>query len=119
MTSFKTVMIHNFPNLFLMMGPNGTGLHSALQTIEAQADYVVRVVQQIKREGIQSLNPKQELVDAFTQDVENRFEGTTHNKGCTSWWNDQTGFNHSIWPGSSDDYRSLLADIELNEFEVS
>ena len=118
-TSFKTVMIHNFPNLFLMMGPNGTGLHSALQTIEAQADYVVRVVQQIKREGIQSLNPKQELVDAFTQDVENRFEGTTHNKGCTSWWNDQTGFNHSIWPGSSDDYRSLLADIELNEFEVS
>ena len=118
-TSFKTVMIHNFPNLFLMMGPNGTGLHSALQTIEAQADYVVRVVQQIKREGIQSLNPKQELVDAFTQDAENRFEGTTHNKGCTSWWNDQTGFNHSIWPGSSDDYRSLLADIELNEFEVS
>ena len=118
-TSFKTVMIHNFPYLFLMMGPNGTGLHSALQTIEAQADYVVRVVQQIKREGIQSLNPKQELVDAFTQDVENRFEGTTHNKGCTSWWNDQTGFNHSIWPGSSDDYRSLLADIELNEFEVS
>ena len=118
-TSFKTVMIHNFPNLFLMMGPNGTGLHSALQTIEAQADYIVRVVQQIKREGIQSLNPKQELVDAFTQDVENRFEGTTHNKGCTSWWNDQTGFNHSIWPGSSDDYRSLLADIELNEFEVS
>ena len=118
-TSFKTVMIHNFPNLFLMMGPNGTGLHSALQTIEAQADYIIRVVQQIKREGIQSLNPKQELVDAFTQDVENRFEGTTHNKGCTSWWNDQTGFNHSIWPGSSDDYRSLLANIELNEFEVS
>ena len=118
-TSFKTVMIHNFPNLFLMMGPNGTGLHSALQTIEAQADYVVRVVQQIKREGIQSLNPKQELVDAFTQDVESRFQGTTHNKGCTSWWNDQTGFNHSIWPGSSDDYRSLLANIELNEFEVN
>ena len=117
-TSFKTVMIHDFPNLFLMMGPNGTGLHSALQTIEAQADFVVRVVQQLKREGIRSLNPRQELVDAFTRNVESRFEGTTHNKGCTSWWNDQTGFNHSIWPGTSDDYRSLLADIELNEFEV-
>ena len=117
-TSFKTVMIHDFPNLFLMMGPNGTGLHSALQTIEAQADFVVRVVRQIKREGIRSLNPRQKLVDAFTRNVESRFEGTTHNKGCTSWWNDQTGFNHSIWPGTSDDYRSLLADIELNEFEV-
>jgi len=111
-------MIHDFPNLFLMMGPNGTGLHSALQTIEAQAEYVVRVVQKMAREEIKSLNPRQERVDAFTEDVESRFEGTTHGKGCTSWWNDQTGFNHSIWPGSSDDYRALLVDIDLNEYDV-
>jgi len=117
-TSFKSVMIHDFPNLFLMMGPNGTGLHSALQTIEAQADYVVRVVQKMGYEGIKSLNPRQERVDAFTKEVESRFEGTTHGKGCTSWWNDQTGFNHSIWPGSSDDYRALLVDIDLNEYDV-
>lgn len=117
-TSYKTVMVHDFPNLFLMMGPNGTGLHSALQTIEAQADYVVHMVQRMQREGIESLNPKQEFVDAFTANVEKRFEGTTHNKGCTSWWTDQTGFNHSIWPGSSDDYRALLVDVELAEFDV-
>lgn len=117
-TSFKSVMIPDFPNLFLMMGPNGTGLHSALQTIEAQGDYVVRMVQQLKSEGINYLNPKREVVDAFTRDVEKRFEGTTHNKGCTSWWTDQTGYNHSIWPGSSDDYRALLATVELNEFDV-
>lgn len=118
-TSFKTVMIHDFPNLFLMMGPNGTGLHSALQTIEAQGDYVVRMVEQMRTEGIASLNPKQEMVEAFTENVEERFEGTTHSKGCTSWWSDQTGFNHSIWPGSSDDYRALLAKVELAEFDVA
>lgn len=28
------------------------------------------------------------------------------------------GFNHSIWPVSSDDYRALLAEVELSEFEV-
>jgi hypothetical protein len=111
-------MIHDFPNLFLMMGPNGTGLQSALQTIEAQGDYVVRMVQQMKREGLVSLNPKQEFVDVFTSNVEQRFEGTTHNKGCTSWWSDQSGINHSIWPGTSDEYRALLAGVELNEFEV-
>ena len=117
-TSFKTVMIHDFPNLFLMMGPNGTGLHSALQTIEAQADYVVRMVEKMRHEEIVSLNPKQELVDEFTKNVEHKFEGTTHNKGCTSWWSDQNGFNHSIWPGSSDEYRAMLTDVELTDFEV-
>ena len=118
-TSYKTVMIHDFPNLFLMMGPNGTGLHSALQTIEAQAEYAVGMLELMARDGMVSLNPKKAVVDAFTREVEERFEGTTHSKGCTSWWSDQTGFNHSIWPGSSDDYRSLLAEITLDEFDIS
>lgn len=117
-TSYKSVMIHNFPNLYLMMGPNGTGLHSALQTIEAQAEFVVSTVERMRLEGITSLNPKQASVDEFTRNVEERFVGTTHNKGCTSWWSNQTGFNHSIWPASSDDYRALLAELELSEFEV-
>ncbi|MEH6559125.1 MAG: NAD(P)/FAD-dependent oxidoreductase [Oceanicoccus sp.] len=117
-TSYKSVMVHDFPNLFLMMGPNGTGLQSALQTIEAQAIYAVGVVARMREDEINSLNPKQEFVDEFTRDVRGRFKGTTHSKGCTSWWTDQTGFNHSIWPASSDDYRALLKEIDLNEFDL-
>lgn len=117
-TSYKSVMVHDFPNLFLMMGPNGTGLQSALQTIEAQANYTVSVLKRMSEDGISALNPRQESVDAFTSDVRNRFKDTTHGKGCTSWWFDQTGYNHSIWPASSDDYRALLAEIDLTEFDV-
>ncbi len=117
-TSYKSVMIHDFPNLFLMMGPNGTGLQSALQTMEPQADYAVRAVELMRLEGISALNPRQAFVDAFTRNVQDRFKNTTHSKGCTSWWSDQTGFNHSIWPASSDDYRGLLAEIELAEFDL-
>ena len=117
-TSYKTVMIHGFPNLFLMMGPNGTGLHSALQTIEAQADFMLGMLQRMNREEIAALHPRQEQVDAFTRHVEELFSGTTHSKGCTSWWSDQTGFNHSIWPGSSDDYRAMLKNVALEEFEI-
>lgn len=117
-TSYKSVMIHDFPNLFMMMGPNGTGLQSALQCIEPQADYAVRAVEKMRIDGISALNPKQEFVDKFTRNVQDRFKLTTHSKGCTSWWSDETGFNHSLWPASSVDYRSLLTDIELVEFDV-
>jgi len=118
-TSYKSVMVHDFPNLFLMMGPNGTGLQSALQTIEPQADFAVRAITQMNRDGIGSLNPKQQFVDDFTRNVRNRFKNTTHSKGCTSWWTNETGYNHSIWPGSSADYRALLAEIEMPEFEIT
>ena len=117
-TSYKSVMVHDFPNLFFMMGPNGTGLQSALQTIEAQAVYAVDVIERMRADGISSLNPKQAAVDEFTQTVRDIFEGTTHSKGCTSWWSAATGFNHSIWPGSSDEYRAMLAELDLDEFEV-
>jgi cation diffusion facilitator CzcD-associated flavoprotein CzcO len=118
-TSYKTVMVHDFPNLFFMMGPNGTGLQSALQSIEPQADYAVRAVSQMERDGIRSLNPKQAFVDEFTRNVRDRFKGTTHSKGCTSWWSDKAGFNHSIWPGSSTEYVALLTKLELHEFDVA
>ncbi len=118
-TSYKTVMVHDFPNLFFMMGPNGTGLQSALQTIEAQAAFAVGAVEQMRRDGIVALNPRQQPVEEFTKTVRDIFDGTTHSKGCTSWWSAKTGFNHSIWPGSSDEYRALLAQLDLDEFDVT
>jgi cation diffusion facilitator CzcD-associated flavoprotein CzcO len=117
-TSYKSVMVHDFPNLFFLMGPNGTGLQSALESIEPAADFAVRTIQQMSRDGIVALHPKQESVDAFTREVRERFEGTTHSKGCTSWWSEPSGFNHSIWPGSSVEFRELFTSLELNDFEV-
>lgn len=117
--SYRTVMAHDFPNLFLMMGPNGTGLQSALQQIEAQAGFAVRALQRMRAEGITALNPRPESVDAFTHDLRGRFALSTHSQGCRSWWSDATGYNHSIWPGSSDDYRALLAELDLLDFDVT
>lgn len=117
-TSYKSVMVHDFPNLFFLMGPNGTGLQSALQTIEPAADFAVRAVEQMRADGIVGLAPKQESVDAFTRDVRDRFKDTTHSKGCSSWWTDQAGFNHSIWPGSSVEFCEQLTGLELDDFDV-
>jgi len=80
-TSYKPVMVHDFPNLFFLMGANGTSLPSALQTIEAQAIYAEGLAERMKQAEISAVNPKQELVDEFTQNVRDRFKNTTHSKG--------------------------------------
>ncbi len=117
-TSYKSVMVAGFPNLFFLMGPNGTGLQSALQTVEPAADFAVETIGRLRDDGIAAISPTQEAVDAFTQDVRGRFENTTHSKGCTSWWSEGTGHNHSIWPGDSTEFRQLFVDIDPNDFEV-
>lgn len=117
-TAYKSAMVHDFPNLFFLMGPNGTGLQSALQTVEPVADFAVSTVQTIARDGIVGLSPKQESVDAFTRNVRDRFEETTHSKGCSSWWSGESGHNHSIWPGSSTEFRELFDEFDLDDFDV-
>lgn len=117
-TSYKSVMVHDFPNLFFLMGPNGTGLQSALQTVEPAADFAVRVIRELRSSDIVALSPTQSAVDAFTTEVRERFDGTTHSKGCTSWWSEATGHNHSIWPGNSVEFRELLAELDLADFDV-
>ena len=100
------------------MGPNGTGLQSALRTIEPAADLAVMAIELIGRDGIAPLSTTQESVDAFTRNVRERFEHTTHSRGCTSWWSDRTGVNHSIWPGPVVELRELLSKLELGDFDV-
>lgn len=118
-TSYKSVMVSKFPNLFFLMGPNGTGLQSALQTVEPAADFAVSAIGQIRSGAISSLSPTPDAVDAFTQQVRDRFENTTHSKGCSSWWSEGNGHNHSIWPGDSTEFRNLLATIDLSDFDVT
>jgi len=73
-------MGHDFPNLFFLMGANGTSLPSALQTMEAQAIYAVGLIERMEQGGISGLNPKQEFVNEFTQNLRDRFKNTTHSK---------------------------------------
>ncbi len=118
-TSYKSVMVAKFPNLFYLMGPNGTGLQSALQTVEPAADFAVSTIGHIRDNDLAGLSPTQEAVDAFTHDVRGRFENTTHSKGCTSWWSEGTGHNHSIWPGDSTEFRELFAELDPADFDIT
>ena len=117
-TSYRSVMVHNFPNFFMLMGPNGGGLTSALQMIEQQSRFAVHSLQRMSKELIASINPRQEEIDKFTQFLINAFKFTTHNKGCNSWWQDDSGYNHFVFPKSSVEFRMLLNDLDLNDFDV-
>jgi cation diffusion facilitator CzcD-associated flavoprotein CzcO len=116
--TYRSLMVRDFPNLFIMMGPNSAGLTSALQMIEQQSKFIVRELDRIEELGVAGIHPKPAGIAAFEQRLARSFRNTTHNKGCTSWWSDSSGHNHSIWPESSVTYRMLLTDVELEDFDL-
>jgi cation diffusion facilitator CzcD-associated flavoprotein CzcO len=117
--SYKSIMVRDMPNLFVMLGPNSGGLTSTLQMIEQQAKYICQAMSNMEDKGIEAINPKQDKVNEFSERVQHATSQTTHNKGCTSWWTGVANYNHSVWPESSIAYKKMLTDFELNDFDCS
>jgi cation diffusion facilitator CzcD-associated flavoprotein CzcO len=114
-TSYRSIMVHGFPNLFLLLGPNSAGLTSALQMIEAGARFAADVIDRVDERRVTGVHPTAEAVDAFTREVDGLTAQSTMNHGCTSWWSNG-GTNHSLWPDSSIRYRLMLRELDDDDF---
>ncbi|PCI32502.1 MAG: 4-hydroxyacetophenone monooxygenase [Alphaproteobacteria bacterium] len=117
--SYQSIMVRDLPNFFMMLGPNSGGLTSTLQMIEQQSKYILKAINKMDSENINYINPKQKLIDQFTNRIQIATAKTTHNKGCTSWWSDGQGYNHSVWPESSITYRMMMRDFNIDHFDCA
>lgn len=116
-SSYKSIMVRDMPNMFVMLGPNSGGLTSTLQMIEQQSKFICQAIRQMKQSGIDAINPKQDKIDEFCQRVQSVTARTTHNKGCTSWWTGTDNYNHSVWPESSIAYKKMLENFDRDDFD--
>ncbi|WP_394934849.1 flavin-containing monooxygenase [uncultured Ilumatobacter sp.] len=116
-SSYRTVMAHGFPNLFMLLGPNSAGLTSSLQMIEAASTFAVDVIEDTEASDSVGVHPRTEEVNMFTDRVDRATSTTTANQGCNSWWT-AGGVSHVLWPESSVTYRMMLRDIDTRHFET-
>jgi cation diffusion facilitator CzcD-associated flavoprotein CzcO len=116
-SSYRTVMAHGFPNLFMLLGPNSAGLTSSLQMIESAATFAVDVIVDTEARDAVGVHPRADQVDMFTERVDKATSVTTANQGCNSWWT-ADGVSHVLWPESSVTYRMMLRDIDRRHFET-
>ena len=118
-TNYRSVMAPDMPNLFFLLGPNTAGLTSSYQMIEPAAGWIVRMIEHMDRHGVREVRPRQTEIDLFRDDILRRFRTTTQNKGCTSWWTDDSGYPHANWPGSSISYRQMMTQLEPRHFDFA
>lgn len=92
------------PNMFRFIGPNGaSGTGGLIHLLECACEFMIRVVQKAQREYIQSMMPKMEAIDTFTEHVDLYFTKTIYTQPCKSWMKrgKEDGRVITIWPGSA------------------
>ncbi len=98
--AYRGATIPDFPNLFLLVGPNtGLGHNSVVFMIEAQLNYLMGALEAMERRGAGRIEVRRDAYDAYNEHVQARLDRTVWNTGgCASWYIDRNGRNSTIWP---------------------
>ena len=119
MAAYKGTTVPEFPNLFMLVGPNtGQGHTSMIFIIEAQVAYLRDALRRMRREGLASIEPTQEVTDRFNRSLQKRMGRTVWTTGgCQSWYLDAHGRNTTLWPRSTVDFRRRLARFDADAYD--
>ncbi|TIC79491.1 NAD(P)/FAD-dependent oxidoreductase [Nocardioides sp. GY 10127] len=118
MTSHASTVVHGFPNLFVLNGPNGTlGHHSAFEVVEAQAGLVVGALEQL-RDGRGPLEVRAEAEAAYTDLIDTLAARTVWTQGgCRSWYLDErSGRLTLVWPERAEEFRRRNGHFDPSAF---
>ena len=103
--AYHGVTVAGFPNLFLLLGPNsGTGHTSVLLYVEAQVDYVLRALRELRTRRRHWLAVKPDAMHEHNRELQARLATTVWAGSCSSWYKNAAGHIAAIYPGYSFQY---------------
>ena len=107
------INVSGYPNLHQLVGPNtALGHNSLIFMIEAQVNYVLDSLRELRRRGADFLDVKPEVQARFNARVQEALRGTVWTAGCASWYQQADGRVFTIWPWAT--WRYWLATRRLD-----
>jgi cation diffusion facilitator CzcD-associated flavoprotein CzcO len=112
--------VPDFPNLFLLLGPNtGLGHSSMVYMIETQIEHVLQAIQAMQRRRAGTIEVRPQVYEEFNQEVDTRMKGTVWETGCTSFYLDATGRNGVLWPDWTWRFRQRATQFDEGAYVLS
>jgi cation diffusion facilitator CzcD-associated flavoprotein CzcO len=121
MAAYKGTTIPNFPNFFMVVGPNvGLGHSSMVLMIEAQVAYVRGALKTMRKGGYDVVEVGEAETDAYNEALQRRMKRTVWSAGgCDSWYLDSHGRNTTLWPYSTLEFRRRLASFDADAYTLA
>ena len=110
--AYLGLSVPDFPNMFLIYGPNtngGTG--SVIYVIEAAVAHVIAAIEAMTVTGSSRIEISREVEEAFNRELRGALAGTVWHTGCHSWYLDENGNDPNQWPWLWSTYRRRTARI--------
>ncbi len=115
----RTVAVPGFPNFFMLLGPNsGLGHNSVILMIEAQVNYVVQLIEEMRARRAAAVEPTREAAAAYDRRLQRDLKDMVWAGGCQSWYLDETGRNYTLYPHTVRAFIREMRTPELMEYAL-
>jgi cation diffusion facilitator CzcD-associated flavoprotein CzcO len=112
--------IADFPNFFMLVGPNTIlGHNSMIYMIESQVQYVADCLRELERRDARTMNLRADVQHKFNTEIQRDMQRTVWASGCHSWYQTKAGKITAIWPGFTFTFRRRTRRVRSSEYNYS
>jgi 4-hydroxyacetophenone monooxygenase len=118
-TAYLGLTVPDFPNLFVMLGPNSGPAHggSVIFQSECQSRYITSCLVEMIEHGLSAIDVKPDAHDTYVRKIDAEHEQMiwTH-PGMTTYYRNSQGRVFSAMPWRFVDYWQMTHDVDLRDY---
>jgi cation diffusion facilitator CzcD-associated flavoprotein CzcO len=116
--AYMAIAVPDFPNFFLLNGPNSpVGNFSLIDVADLQLGYVLQLVEQVRSGRCGEIGASWDALRRFDAERRQAARTTIWNTGCRSWYLDGQGLP-TAWPWTFDRFRQEMSAPRLADYEM-
>ncbi|MFI8034058.1 flavin-containing monooxygenase [Acinetobacter sp. ABJ_C3_5] len=118
--AYMGMAIHGFPNMFMMLGPNSQNtVGSVMWTAEQQSIYISKAIKLMQQRRIDYIEVKEAVQKQFNARIDKRLAKMPVRADiCKSYYLDDAGRNHIIWPEFGFVIKHKLHHVNLKDYRI-
>jgi len=118
-SNYLGMTVANFPNLFMMYGPNtNLGHNSIIVMSEAQAEYIAQCVQAVKQHKLKTMEVNAATMEAYHQSTQKRLGEMIWARVEDSWYKSANGNIPNNYPGRTMEYMRKTKLVNFDEYVI-
>ncbi len=115
--AYLGITVENFPNFFMLYGPNTNASASIIYMLEHQAGYITQCVQALKGQNAAAIEIRSDVFRSFNDVVRTRLEESVVAAGnCNSYFKLPSGRIPTQWPWTMTEYHARTAKVNVAEY---
>ena len=111
--------VPGYPNLFTLYGPNTNGVTSIIYILEAQTQYVGRLLGAMAEYGLGTIEVRRDVHDDYNAEIQAAMDGTVWLANCNNYYRHPNGKVVTQFPYSGKAFAQRLADVRLDDYHVT